>query len=77
MGRIINIVNIIFAKSARPLVYCGGAVVGTLDSHSRESGFESSLCNFEALAISFTPHCHSSLSYINKYLATDRGENVN
>ena len=33
---------------------------------SRESGFESSCCRFEALAILFIPHCLSSLSCINQ-----------
>ena len=51
----------------------GGSVVRTQDSQSREPEFESSRCRFEAFAISFTPHCHSSLSCINEYLAVDRG----
>ena len=50
----------------------GGAVVRTLDSQSREPGFESSCCRFEALAISFIPRCHSSLNCIDEYLATER-----
>ena len=49
----------------------GGAAVGTLDSQSREPGFESFCCRFESLAVSFIPRCHSSPSCINEYLATD------
>ena len=37
-------------------------VVSKLDSQSREPGFESTCFHFEALAILFTPRCHSSLS---------------
>ena len=33
-------------------------------SKSREPGFKSSCCRFEALAISFIPCCHSSLNCI-------------
>ena len=36
----------------------GSVVVRKLDSRSSESGFESSCCGFENLAISFTTHCH-------------------
>ena len=43
------------------------------NSQSRDSGFESSFCRFEALIISFTPRCSSSLSCINEYLAIDSG----
>ena len=53
------------------------ASVRTLGSQLREPGLESSFCHFEALAISLIPHCHSSLSCINKYLATDRGGYLN
>ena len=44
-----------------------------LDFRSRVPGFDSSRCCFEAWAILFTPHCFSSLSYINECLATDTG----
>ena len=52
----------------------GGTVVGTVrgalplkvirmsESQSREPGFESNYCRFEACAISFTPFCLSPLS---------------
>ena len=50
----------------------GSAVVRTSGSQSREPEFESSCFRFEALAISFVPRCHSSLSCTNEYLATDR-----
>ena len=46
------------------------------DSQSREPGFESSHCRFDAWAISFTRRCLSSLSFINKYLAKDSGGQV-
>ena len=46
----------------------GGVMVGTSDSELRESGFKSFCCHFAALAISFTPHCFSSLRGINEYL---------
>ena len=46
-------------------------VVRTSRSQSREPWFEISCCRFEALAISFIPRCHSSLSCINEYLASD------
>ena len=55
----------------------GGILAGTTGSQSREPGFESSCCRFEALTISFTPHCHSSLSCINEHLVTDRRGYVN
>ena len=51
---------------------CDSVEVRMSGSQSRESGFESSCCSFEALAILFIPHCHSCLSCIND-LATDRG----
>ena len=44
----------------------------TSNSQSIEPGFESSYCHFKSSAILFIPHCHSSLSCINGYLATDR-----
>ena len=44
---------------------------------NRENPGSNHYCHFEALAISFNPHCHSSLSHINEYLATDRGGHVN
>ena len=50
----------------------GSVVVRTSGSHSRQPGFESSCCRFEALEISFIPRGHSSLSCINEYLATER-----
>ena len=46
--------------------------VRMLGSQSRVARFESSCCCFVALAILFIPHCHSSLSCINEYLAIDR-----
>ena len=46
-------------------------VVRTPDSELRGSGLESPCYCFEAWAISFTPRCSSSLSYMNEYLATD------
>ena len=49
----------------------------TLGVQSREPRFKSSCCHFEALAISFIPRCLSSLSFINEYLATDRGGYLN
>ena len=52
-------------------------MVRTLDSQSREPGFESSCCRFKALVIFFTPHCYSSFSCINEYLVIDRGGYVN
>ena len=51
--------------------------VRMLGSQSRQPGFESSCCHVEALAISFIPHCHSSLICINEYLARDRGGYLN
>ena len=51
--------------------------VGTLDSQSRESGFEYSRCCFEYWTISFTHRCLSSLSFINKYMSIDSGGQVN
>ena len=53
-------------------VGCGSIVVRWLHPQPREPRFESSCCCFETLAILFIPHCHSSLSYINEYLAIDR-----
>ena len=52
----------------------GSVVVRTSVSRLREPGLESSCCCFEAWAISFTPHCLSSLSCRSKYLAIDSGE---
>ena len=49
----------------------------TLGSRSREPGFEFSCCHFVALTIFFTLQCHSLLSCINMYLATDRGGYLN
>ena len=43
--------------------------VRTSGPQSREPGFKSSCCRFEALAILFIP---CSVSGIEKYLATDR-----
>ena len=51
----------------------GCIAVRTLGSQSREPGFESSCCCFEALSVSFIPRCHSLFRCINEYLATDRG----
>ena len=50
----------------------GSVVVTMLGSQSREPGFESSCRHFKALVILFIPRCHSSLSHIDEYLATDR-----
>ena len=52
----------------------GAIVVPMSDSYSRGPSFESSCCCFVAWAIFFNPHCHSSLSCINEYLAIDSGE---
>ena len=52
---------------------CAGVMVITSDYQSRESGFESSCCRFEALAISFIPSCHA----IDEYLAIDSGGYMN
>ena len=46
------------------------------DYKSREPGFESLYCCFEAWAFSFSPRCPGSLSCINEYLAIDSGGNV-
>ena len=54
-----------------------GVAVTTSGTQSRQPGFESSCCRFEALAISFIPRCHGSLSCINGYLATDIGGYLN
>ena len=37
----------------------GGVVVRTLDSQSREPGFPSSCCHFEAWTVLFPPRCLS------------------
>ena len=42
----------------------GSVAVRTSRSQSREPGFESSCCHFEALSISSIPRCHSSNSSI-------------
>ena len=42
--------------------WLGGAVVWISDSQSREHGFESSCCRFEAWAISSTPRCSDSMT---------------
>ena len=54
-------------------MFVGGSsiVVRISGFQSREPGFESSCCCFKALAILFIPHCLSSLSCINEYLATE------
>ena len=52
--------------SVKPVVGRGDVAVRTSGS---QPGFEYSCCRFEALAISFIPRCHSSLSCINNYLA--------
>ena len=54
-----------------------GGIVFKMNSQSREYGFESSCCHFEAWAILFTPHCSSSLGCINEYLAIDMGGYLN
>ena len=46
-----------------------GIPVRRPDSQSREPGFKSHCGRFEPLASLITPHCHSSLSCINEYLA--------
>ena len=55
--------------------------VGTLwhSGNSWQCGFDllSSSIAIRTLAILFIPRCHSSLSCINEYLATDRGIYVN
>ena len=56
---------------------CDGVVVRILDSQSRDSEFKSSWCCFEASAIFFAPHCHSSLSCINEYVTRDGSGYVN
>ena len=64
-------------RCARVTTVKWGAVVGgggrRSDSQSRESGFESSCCRFEAWAISFTPRCSISHICINEYLAINNG----
>ena len=60
----------IFLSTLVPLM--GDRVVKTSDSQSREPEFESSGCCFKTCAILFNPHCHSSLSCINEYLAIAR-----
>ena len=51
---------------ASGFVECCGIVVRTLDSQSREPGFESSCCCFKDWAIFFTPHYSSSFGCINE-----------
>ena len=51
----------------------GGTVVRTSDAQSREPISEYSCCLFKALAILFTSHCLSSLSWSNECLAIYRG----
>ena len=58
-------------------VVVGGVMVGASGPQSREPGFESSCCRFEALGISFLLRCLSSHSCINEYLATDRDRYLN
>ena len=55
----------------------GGVLVRTSDYESRGPGFKLSCCIFEAMAITFTPCCRSSLGRINKYLAVSSGGYVN
>ena len=55
----------------------GGSVVKISDSQSREPSLDFSCCHFEAWTISLTPRCHSSLSCINEFMATDSGGYVN
>ena len=57
----------------------GGASIAVRMSGSqlRKSKFKSSCCRFEALAVLFIPHCFSSLSCINEYLATEREGHLN
>ena len=50
----------------------GHVAVRMLGSQLGEPGFKSSCCHFEALIIFVIPRCHSSLSCMNEYLATDR-----
>ena len=54
----------------------GGVEVRTSDFQSREPGLNP-CCHFKVLAISSIPRCHSSLSCINEYLATDTGGYLN
>ena len=44
-----------------------------LQSHVRDSGFETSCCHFECLASLFPLHCSSSLSCMKEYLPVDSG----
>lgn len=55
----------------------GDIAVGTSDSQSRATGYESSCSRFETLAIPFMARCYSSLNCTIEYLATDRGAHVN
>ena len=61
----------------RTLLKSAGVVVYRLKHLTLNPGFEVLCCCFEALAISFTPRCLSSLSCVNKYLAIDSGGCVN
>ena len=67
-----SVVVLVGRGSVVVLVGRGSVVVRTSGSPSREPGFESSCCCFKALANFFIPHCHSSLSCINEYLAIGR-----
>ena len=58
-------------------IHSDGVVVKTSDSQSRETVLKFSCCRFEAGAILFTPHCLSSLSCINEYLAMNCSRCVN
>ena len=59
----------IIASNMDVFVGRGNLVVRMSGSQSRELRFKSSCCRFEALTILFIPLCHSSLSFINEYLA--------
>ena len=66
--------DIVVATYYTVLVGCGDVGRDSIpvrrpDSQSREPGFKSHCGRFELLASLITPRCHSSLSYINEYLA--------
>ena len=54
----------------------GSVAVRTSRSQSREPGFESSCCRFEALSISSIPRCHSSISLLIKVKAYGIGDGI-
>ena len=60
-----------------PCVRCGGVVVRTTDSQSREPGSESPCYRFESWTISLNSRCSGSISRIIEYLAIYSGGYVN